>query len=58
MALLQRLLPALLALSALGLLRLLVRRSSLPDFPLGLPLLALASWTLMPSIEALGLPAD
>ncbi|MFM8661262.1 MAG: mechanosensitive ion channel family protein [Cyanobium sp.] len=58
MALLQRLLPALLALSALGLLRLLVRRRRLPDLPLGLPLLALASWALMPWIEALGLPAD
>lgn len=58
MALLQRLLPALLALSALGLVRLLVHRRRLPDVPLGLPLLALASWTLMPWIEALGLPAD
>jgi small-conductance mechanosensitive channel/CRP-like cAMP-binding protein len=58
MVLLQRLLPALLALAALVLLRLLVRRRHLPDLPLTLPLLALLSWTLMPVVEALGLPAD
>jgi small-conductance mechanosensitive channel/CRP-like cAMP-binding protein len=58
MVLLQRLLPALLALSALVLLRMLVQRRRLPELPMELPLLALLSWTLMPLVDALGLPAD
>jgi small-conductance mechanosensitive channel/CRP-like cAMP-binding protein len=58
MALLHRLLPALLVLGTLVLVRMLGRRYRLPQLPLGLPVLALVSWTLMPLIEALALPAD
>jgi small-conductance mechanosensitive channel/CRP-like cAMP-binding protein len=58
MALLQRLLPALLIACALGVVQQLGRRRRLPHLPLGLPLLALASWTLVPLVEAVGLSAD
>ena len=58
MALLQRLLPALLGLSALMLVRMLLRRRRLPELPFALPVIALVSWTLIPLIEGLGLPAD
>lgn len=57
MALLQRLLPALLASAALLLGQRLLRRRHLPELPLRLGLLALLCWAVMPLLQALPLAA-
>lgn len=57
MALLQRLLPALLAGIALLVGQRVLRRRHLPELPLRLGLLALLCWTLLPLLEGTALPA-
>jgi small-conductance mechanosensitive channel/CRP-like cAMP-binding protein len=56
MALLQRLLPALLATAALLLGQRLLRRRRLPELPLRLALLALLCWAVLPLLEGAALP--
>jgi small-conductance mechanosensitive channel/CRP-like cAMP-binding protein len=62
MALLQRLLAALLGAALLLVLQRLLqprlRQRGLPRLPLGLPALALVSWTVLPAVEALGVASD
>ena len=56
MALLQRLLPALLAAAVLLISQRLLRRRQLPELPLRLGLLALLCWVLLPVLEGQSLP--
>lgn len=56
MALLQRLLPALLVSAVLLMSQRLLRRRQLPELPLRLGMLALLCWVLLPVLEGQTLP--